>query len=68
MAKPGMGLLVLGGKPESEDSGGMTGGGAESAAKAVIKAVKAGDAAALSEALQLHYELCQSPSEGEDEE
>lgn len=68
MKKPSMGMLVLG-KPEKSSGEGMgiPGGGADSAAKAVLKAIKADDAAALSEALQLHYELCMSPDSGNEE-
>lgn len=66
MKKPSMGLLVLGKEKEESDEG-MSGGGSLSAAKAVRKALKAEDDAALDEALKLHYELCQSASY-EDEE
>jgi hypothetical protein len=65
--KPSMGLLVLG-KPKDDDMAADAGGGAESAAAAAIKAIKSGDAGALSEALKLHWELCQSPDNYEDEE
>jgi hypothetical protein len=68
MKKPSMGLLVLGGKAKDEESEGMSGGGADSAAKAVLKAIKADDYAALGEALKLHYELCQSSDYESDEE
>lgn len=65
--KPSMGLLVLG-KPKDDDMAADAGGGAVSAAAAVRKALDAKDDGALSEALKLHWELCQSPDNYEDEE
>jgi DNA-binding GntR family transcriptional regulator len=43
-------------------------GGSMSAARALISAVKSGDASAVDEALRLHYSLCESEDDaGEDE-
>lgn len=70
MADKGIGLLLMG-KPkggESEDMDSDDASGEISAASAAIKAIKAGDATALSEALKLHYELCQMPAYDETEE
>lgn len=64
-----MGLLLMG-KPKGEGAEDMAAedGGEVSAASAAIKAIKAGDATALSEALKLHYELCQMPAYEDEEE
>lgn len=59
-----MGMLLLG-KPEKEEPE-ESDDGAVSAAEAALKAFKANDAVALSEALKLHYEFCSMP-EYEDE-
>jgi hypothetical protein len=62
------GLLLLG-KPEKEKSDSGSSDGALSAAKALLKAIKANDASAVSEALSLHYKLCEDDSSmGDDDE
>lgn len=66
MAKgEGMGLLLLG-KPKGEE-GDSDDDGALSAARAALKAIKAGDAAGLSEALRLHYDMCSAEGMSEEE-
>jgi hypothetical protein len=66
-SKDTMGLLLLG-KPKQEKP--LMGGGSEGevddsgaldAAKSILSAIKADDATALSEALSLHYRLCEMP-------
>lgn len=63
--KPGLGLLLMGGKDEPEDDGGDD--GQLSAASALRKAVTAGDDKAVVEAFKLLTELCASPSYTEEE-
>jgi DNA-binding GntR family transcriptional regulator len=67
MAEDKMGLLVLG-KPRGESGESLEDEGAVSAAKAALKAIKAGDAEALSEALKLHYEHCKMAEESDEYE
>lgn len=55
------GLLLMGPEPP-DDAESADDKGEVNAASAAIKAIKAGDATALSEALKLHYELCQMPA------
>lgn len=68
MKGPGILIALAGKKPKGdemaepkEDKGSL------SAAKALLKAIKADDAEAVDEALALHYELC-CGSESEDED
>jgi DNA-binding GntR family transcriptional regulator len=61
------GLLVLG-EPEPDDDdekpkGDSKPSGSMSATKALLKAIKADDAAAADKALKLHYELCSAESD-----
>ena len=66
--KPSLGLLLMG-KPKGEPDAASEGDtGQLNAAKAIIKAVKDNDATALSEALQLHYQLCEMPEESGESE
>lgn len=64
---PGV-LIALGAaKPKGEEDAEPSGkGGALSAAKALLKALKAEDASGVDEALRLHYELC-AADHGDDE-
>ena len=59
---PGLVIALGSAKPkgEAEPEGGKEKGGGVSitAAKALLKAIEAGDAAAVDEALSLHRELC----------
>jgi DNA-binding GntR family transcriptional regulator len=63
MAEPskGGGILIGAAKPPAEKAKPKE-GGAMSAARALLSAIKAGDAGAADEALRLHYELCKSES------
>jgi DNA-binding GntR family transcriptional regulator len=64
------GLLLIGAKPEKEeddDDKPDPKSGAISAAKALIKAVEAGDAEGVDEALRLHYDLCEDEVADDDE-
>jgi DNA-binding GntR family transcriptional regulator len=62
------GLLLIGAKPEKEDGDKPDPkSGALSAAKALIKAVEAGDAGGVDEALRLHYDLCEDETVDDDE-
>jgi len=67
-SKPTIGLLLGMSKgkpsePDSEESDAKV-----MAAKAVMRAVKSGDASALSSALAAHYDACMSADEYENEE
>lgn len=61
----GIGLLIGLGKPQDDEE--SDGGARGSAAKAVLAAIRDDDAAALDEALKLHYDAC-SGMESEDSE
>jgi DNA-binding GntR family transcriptional regulator len=66
--KPAMGLLLgLSPKGKSDEEDAMP-SAQIAAAKALISAVKSGDAEAVSEALQSHYDSCASGSEPDEDD
>jgi DNA-binding GntR family transcriptional regulator len=70
--KEAAGLLLIGpAKPKKEkddDGEAEEGGGKVAASKALIKALKDGDAEAVNEALSLHYDLCAMSAEDDEDD
>lgn len=65
-SKPTIGLLLGLGKPKSSDEDSEE-SASLAAARALVKAIKSGDAEAVNDALTAHYDACSMGSESDED-